>query len=361
MATYTLIQDIEAEDHVLGPLTLRQFIFAMITVFLLYVCFLVTSQGAAFLLVIFLPPTIFFGFFALPLGRDQPTEVWALAKIRFLFKPRKRIWNQSGVKELVTITAPKKVEPVRTDGLSQYEVSSRLQALASTLDSRGWAVKNVDVNAFAVPASMQFGALGSDRLIDSESALPQAVPDAPVTAADDMLDPANNRVAHQFDAMIAQSSQARRQGLMDELNRPADAAAPAGAPAASNTPQADYWFMQNSQEVPQPAVPAPSAASIDPAEEAALTAQLKAQHDNRPAPTSHLRTMQPLGAQPTVANPTPVPAAASQPVGTVTPPTDPAILSLADNDDLNVATLAREAQRGKREDTGDGEVVIPLR
>lgn len=360
MATYTLIQDIEAEDHVLGPLTLRQFIFAMITAFLLYVCFLVTSQGAAFLLVIFLPPTIFFGFFALPLGRDQPTEVWALAKIRFLFKPRKRIWNQSGVKELVTITAPKKVEPVRTNGLSQYEVKSRLQALASTLDSRGWAVKNVDVNAFAMPSNMQLVPVTSDRLIDASTALPQAVPDASVTAADDILDPANNRVAHQFDTMIAQSSQARRQGLMDELNRPADAPL-AGAPAANPEPQADYWFMQNSQEVPQPAVPAPTAASIDPAEEAALTAQLKAHHNNRPTPTSHLRTMQPLGTQASVTNPTPVAMTTNQPVGTVTPPTDPAILSLADNDDLNVATLAREAQREKQDGQGDGEVVIPLR
>ena len=143
MATYKLIQDIEAEDKILGPLTLRQFIFALITVFFGYLCFLVLTKGAAFMLVVFLPPMVFFGFFALPLGRDQPTEVWALAKLRFLFKPRTRIWNQSGVKELVTITAPKKIERHLTKGYTQTEVDSRLHALADTIDSRGWELGEV--------------------------------------------------------------------------------------------------------------------------------------------------------------------------------------------------------------------------
>src|SRR6476469_1786378 len=103
MATYKLIQDIEAEDKILGPLTLRQFIFALIAVFLFYICFFLLAKGGAFFLIIFLPPALFFGFFALPLGREQPTEIWALAKLRYWFKPRKRLWNQDGVKELVTI------------------------------------------------------------------------------------------------------------------------------------------------------------------------------------------------------------------------------------------------------------------
>ena len=33
MATYKLIQDIEAEDHILGPLSLREFIFGLIGAF----------------------------------------------------------------------------------------------------------------------------------------------------------------------------------------------------------------------------------------------------------------------------------------------------------------------------------------
>src|SRR5580658_8123021 len=107
MAIYKVLQDIEAEDKILGPLTLRQFIFGLITAFLLYICFICIAKGAPYLLVIFLPPALLAGFFAYPFGRDQPTEVWAVAKLRFLFKPRRRMWDQSGVKELVTITVPK--------------------------------------------------------------------------------------------------------------------------------------------------------------------------------------------------------------------------------------------------------------
>ena len=103
MATYKLIQNIEADDHILGPLSFRQFVFALIAVFMGYLCFLVVTKNVPFLLVITAPPALFFGFFALPFGRDQPTEVWFLAKLRFWFKPRKRLWDQTGIKELVTI------------------------------------------------------------------------------------------------------------------------------------------------------------------------------------------------------------------------------------------------------------------
>jgi len=109
MATYKLIQDVEAEDKILGPLTLRQFIFALITAFLGYIDFILIVKHIYFLLIFLIPLTLLGIFFAFPFGRDQPTEIWALAKLRFLFKPRKRLWDQSGVKELVTITAPKKI------------------------------------------------------------------------------------------------------------------------------------------------------------------------------------------------------------------------------------------------------------
>src|SRR5581483_2711385 len=137
MATYKVLQDIEAEDKLLGPLSFRQFIYGCITAMLLYFCFLAITKHAAFLVLLFLPIAGLTGFFAWPWGRDQPTEVWALAKVRFLVKPRRRIWDQSGTKELVTITAPKKVEPIYTNGLSETEVRSRLQALADTIDTRG--------------------------------------------------------------------------------------------------------------------------------------------------------------------------------------------------------------------------------
>lgn len=348
MSTYKLIQDIEAEDKILGPLTLRQFIFALVTAFFIYISVLCVARHLTFLLIVFLPPGLLTGFFAFPFGRDQPTEIWALAKLRFWFKPRKRLWDQSGVKQLVTITVPKKVEHVFTDGLSQNEVESRLKALANTIDSRGWAVKNVNINVSAPNNPMAIA--DSDRLV-AISNIPQEVPDATVQASDDILDEQNNPIAQQFDAMINQSNQSHRKELLQQLNAPAAMPQPAPQTASVAT---DPWFMAGAP------VPTPAAATP---EEAAVLAQAHAQSAARQVTYGNLRTIQPLGSQPAAA-PQPAPQmAAPAPMPAMTPQPDPAILSLANNNDLNVATLAREAQKAKAGEMsgGEDEVVISLR
>lgn len=372
MATYKVIQDIEAEDHIIGPLTLRQFIFGLIAAFFGWLCFLAVSHGAAVFLVVLMPPALFFAFFAFPFGKDQPTEVWALAKLRFFLKPRRRIWDQSGMKELVTITAPKKIERVFTNGLSQDEVKSRLNALASTLDSRGWVVKNVAVNGFAQPGFAMAG--GSDRLLDIGS-LPQEVPNYSVSASEDILDAQSNPVAQQFDQMITQSEQAHRQQLLQQLNAPSPApsvAAPsAGAAPSTSAQPADYWFMHDSGDPTalQATASSTSTASAT-AEEEAIVARARAQQASSGAANARMHTLRPQQAanEPAVVtagaadNPADMGTTAAAPGPAIA---DPAILSLANNNDLNVATLAREAEKAKqaeaKEPPRDGEVVVSLR
>ena len=367
MATYKLIQDIEAEDHILGPLTLRQFIFALVGAFSWYLSFIFFVKHAYFVLVITLPPALFCTFFAIPFGRDQPTEVWALAKLRFWFKPRRRLWDQSSVKELVTITVPKKVERVLTNGLSQNEVESRLKALANTLDSRGWAIKNVNLNTYAPPDPVLQTA--SDRLIDINN-VPQEVPSYDVQASDDILDETSNPLARQFQSMITQSSQQHRQHLIDEMN-----SIQAGQAQTPSDAQGGGWFMSRPAAGAAAATASPSVSgavlpppAIDPNDQA-LSARLRAQESSKQLSYAHMRTLQPLGSQPqpAAASPQPVvPAAkpaqaAASDAQSGTPAPDPAILSLANNNDLNVSTLAREAHKAKHEEPPQDEVVISLR
>ena len=429
MATYKVIQDIEAEDKLLGPLTLRQFIYAGSCVLFLYLTFLAVTKNAAFMAVIFIPLAGISGFFAWPWGQDQPTEVWALAKIRFLVKPRKRIWNQSGVKELVTITAPKKVAAVYSNGLTETEVQSRLRALADTIDSRGWAIKNVNVNMFGQP---QAQIPQSDRLINVEN-LPQTVPDIDIQPSDDMLEE-NNAVSRQFDTMIAASTKAHRDEILKNLRGEAEEKTKQQEAArqaeANGQPAANYWFLNqagSATSVPSDAVtfntqvvtPGASRTELpvtpgDPTEdEQAVVERLRQQEQREHAnvTNNHWHTIQPLSAQqPTSAQPqtsamqdpysqAQSTAAAPQyipsnmsplaPVGAyqqgvpgaqmspaypqaaqptiaqqqtsqqpVTQAPDPAILQLASNDDLDVATLARQANRHKEE--LQDEVVISL-
>lgn len=389
MSTYKVLQDIEAEDKLIGPLTLRQFIYALAAALNGYLTFVVITKGAGFMAAIFIPLTIICAFFCWPWSRDQPTEIWALAKIRFLVKPRKRIWNQSGMKELVTITAPKRIEQILTNGLSQNEVQSRLHALADTIDSRGWAIKNVNISMYGQPALIM-GDPSSDRLVNIAS-LPQPVSNVDVKAADDMLDVQNNPVAAQFDTMIAASAKAHRQQIID-LMQTATPPTPLAAPAPAQplqTAQNNYWFLnepsQTNSVVPQdavtfntqvvapgsPATNLPVTAAAPTPDEEAFIKQLKNEPAFSPNMHGHLHVIQPLSAQQaqtTAQHTAPLaaaPAAASPQARATTVPApkmtqqpDAAILDLARNDDLNVATLAREAT--KRKEQPQDEVVISL-
>jgi hypothetical protein len=402
MATYKVIQDVEAEDKLIGPLTLRQFIYAGIAAVFLYLSYFFVTHIAAFMLVLFLPISLFSGFFAFPWGRDQPTEVWALAKIRFFLKPRRRIWDQSGVKELVTVTAPKHIAEHFSNNLSQEEVRSRLRALATTIDTRGWAVKNAGINAGQMGAPSD-----SDRLV-GPSLLPQPMDDSPadIPAAEDMLDEQNNASARRLGDMISQSSKTHHDKLVENLKNNTDSSP---APAAGQGQQANpnsYWFLNqpaSPAKIPDNAVtfdtqvvapgaslaPTPAAAPVGTMpDETSIVAELE-EHKKQADEVyhGHMRTIQPLSqqgqtqpAQPPTSPPTPpqpqstsIPAQPAQPAATptqqsgaapgqqnanapVTPGNRAAILQLANNNDLDVATIAREAERATPKD----EVVIKL-
>src|SRR3972149_2513221 len=136
MATYKVIQDVEAEDKLLGPLTLKGFIYAIIAGVLAFLSVRLAMAGSLgdfrwAVILLMLPRMVLFGILAAPIGKDQPTEVWLLSHLRFFLQNRSRVWDQSGQSFSVIITAPKKVEKQLTKNLTQTEVKSRLKALAA--------------------------------------------------------------------------------------------------------------------------------------------------------------------------------------------------------------------------------------
>jgi hypothetical protein len=359
MATYKVLQDIEAEDKLLGPLTLRQFIYAAIVAMSLFMMFKIASIN--WLLVLpFIPHTLLLGLLASPIGKDQSPEVWLLAKIRFLLKPQRRIWDQSGLKQLVTITAPKKLEHQLTNGLSQLEVKSRLQALANTIDSRGWAVKNVNINLFAQP-SYVLNQTGSDRLIDP-STIPQEVPAYDPQAFEDILDERTSPTAQHFDQLINTSQQAYRQQVIEQMQNP-----------GATTPQPNYWFMSSAPQVNDPGKAAfASPAVITPGTEAAAASKISKEEeeallsqihpaDNKPQPShAHMRVIEPDGKKKAHHTDKATQHDKTEKKTGDSKSADPAILELAGRNDLNVATVKRLADEAKKKDD-DNEVVISLR
>lgn len=347
MATYTVIQDIEAEDKFLGPLTLKQFIFGAAGLFFAYLGFFALTKGVPVLLLLFLPPALLGFFLAIPWSSEQPTETWVLAKLRFRLKPKARIWNQSGMEELVTITVPKVVERQLTDGLKPHEVQSRLKALAETIDTRGWAVKNATLYDTQSPIVAQNG----QRLINLDT-LPHEVPDVDLNQYQDVLDE-DTAVSENFDSMINTSSQLRRQQSLDKMDRIRH-----GEPlSAVQQPEIHFTLPP-----------------VDPsyANEQDLSAQLRGKQAESNLSSSHMHQFratptatasqddqaQTQAAQDDQAQAMQPPSTdTTQPQAQMTNASDPAILNLAQNNDWTVDTIARNAKKDKGED----EVVISLR
>lgn len=383
MSTYKVIQDIEADDTLLGPLTPRQVIYAAIVVISGFIVFKIAMTPAGWVSIFFLPHMILFGTLAAPFGHDQSSEVWLLAKVRFIVKPRKRIWDQSGAKQLVTITAPRMVKRPLTKNFSQGEVRSRLEALAATIDSRGWAVKNVNAAMLANP-TYGYTQPTSDRLIDLSN-IPQEVPIYNTQSVPDMMDIASNPMAQSLTNMINASAQAHRQQAIATMNQDVQPGFPASplflSGATGGQPQApmqaQYAQAYGNNPVASPGVQQLMASAVpNPSQDAQAQLLNKIrkdkEQDKRAGPTGRMKVVEPFDSDAYAALATAAEPSVDESIevdvdipnqpqdNTVTPATDPAILMLASNDDLNVETIARQAKKTSDSRLSDEEVVISL-
>ncbi len=341
MATYKVIQDIEAEDKLIGPLSAVQFIFACATAGFLYLSYIVYVKHASFLLLVFLPISLFTGFFAFPWGREQPTEVWALAKLKFLLYPHVRFWNKSGNINLVTITAPKKISVNYTKGLTQEEVQGRLKALAETIDTRGWATKNVNVNMYDASNSPIAVVQSDDRLTTGSLVTEQATE---IKANDDVLDEKNNPTAFKLTEKIQESAKKHRQELLESLAKK----------EKHQNKDEPKWFS-NSQQKNNVVAHKVDKSFYTPEQEKAISEDLHRKHNRIESEyNSHIKIIKPLSEQKKEQE-----EAQKALANKMTRPIDPAIISMANSNDLSVATIQHEANKQGHLDSGD-EVIINL-
>lgn len=329
MAVYKVAQDVEADDKLLGPFTARQFIY-LIVVALAGLLAWFLSRIFLPLMIIPAPVILFFGALALPLRKDQPMEVYMAAMVSYYLKPRKRFWLPDGIESLVEITAPKVAEDVRrTKDFDQQEAEQRLSYLANIVDTGGWAIRHV--------AGQD---AGTSMIGDVYNA---------AQAAEDQMDESGS-VAQSFENMIAEADERRRQEIIERMHT--TAAAP--AQPIAQAPVAIAPQTTTPQTAPQPApVQDPSLNDI---------------HFN-PYPTIHQSVIQPLttsdqtvqtampAQQTTVTDSA---ATSDTPESTSETAVSPDIMSLVNNSDLSIETIAREAHRIQDKDEGE-EVIISLR
>lgn len=310
MSQYKVPQDVEADDKIIGPFSFRQFIYLIIVALAGILAWWLGSI-IFFLAIIPMPVIIFFGALALPLRKDQPMEIFLAAMVSFYLKPHKRLWDPDGVDSLIEITAPKTPEIQRIKDISQDEAQRRLSYLSEIVDSQGWAVRGVGVQ----PPN---NAMRSDAYFAAQQ-------------TDDILDD-NNTITRSFDTKLEKSNTDRHQAMAKIISgQPTNyfgnpLAGSASTPTNDNSIKIDYNpYPDIQQSVIQP---------------------LDAQDAAQPP------------IQPQVAAPRPI----AQPVLTTSDRTPSAdIINLATNDDLSIATIAREANRIHEKQEMQEEVVISLR
>lgn len=300
MAEYKVPQDVEADDKLIGPFSFRQFIYLIIVAVMIAAAYGLSKIFMP-LLMIPLPVIIFFGALALPLRKDQPMETYMAAMLSFYLKPRKRLWDPDGIDSLIEITVPKVIEYSRVKDLDQYEAERRLSYLADIVDSQGWAVRGVGVQAPNV-------AMNNDIYFEAQQV--QDVQDS------------NNQMAQTLKFKLDQSDAQHHQELFDVMNHKTD------ADNFIHKPQAPKAVYQT------PAIPI-----------------------YNPYPNSmHQSVISPIADQKPQYQPNIKPLTPSKNASTNTIPTG--IINLASNTDLSIEAIAREASRiQKKQD----EVFISLR
>lgn len=329
MATYKVPQDVEADDKLIGPFSFRQFIY-LIIVALAGALAWGLSQLFIGLAIIPLPIILLFGALALPLRKDQPMEIYLAAIISYYLKPHKRVWDPDGVESLIEITVPKVIEIQRSKNISQEEAEQRLGYLASIVDSGGWAIRGVGAQA------TQNTVLNNDIFLEAQS-------------AEDVLDD-NNMIAKSFNTMMSKESDRIRQEAITRMRQP-EVAPPQAAPIAAPQPQNPTSLYS---------VPVPAAAPVQPNPQVTPVFN--------PYPNIQQTVIQPINDTAHESIPQTPLATPVQPPPPETPPTTSVkavsadILNLANNPDLSIETIAKEAHRiQQKENDMSEEVVISLR
>lgn len=242
MGQYKVPQNVEAEDTILGPLTIKQFIYVVIAIGWGFLCWRVF--GVAPVIALFLMLPISGPLLALGLIRreGQSFETYFLAMIRFMLVPRQRTWLKDNAK--VTMMEPEK--PKETTELPSAkdpaEVRDELRKLTNIIESRGRLPKGVDVQA--ADANLQGSAL-SQRVVTPEAT--EVASDIIATKVSaprvDMLDMKNNPQAAKVTEMLQNSSADIKTQAISNMQKAAAAPATNQAQAPSQ-PQLQNAILQ---------------------------------------------------------------------------------------------------------------------
>lgn len=241
MGQYKVPQNVEAEDKILGPLSLKQFIYALIGVGWGLLTFALFQKFIIGWIFIGIPPMLLFLAVGLYQKKDQPFETYLIAVISYFVKPRRRYWEKEPIAEVFHVepTPPKPELEVR----NPREVRGQLQELAQLVDTRGWSSKSPEVQeASEQPIVDLRDRLGAEVYATTPSLNELARPE--VTMQDDILDTQNNAKAQSLGVLIENTVQNVRTEALAKMKEQPKAAESSQKSASAMTPPASSAILK---------------------------------------------------------------------------------------------------------------------
>ncbi|MBW4061637.1 PrgI family protein [Candidatus Saccharibacteria bacterium] len=224
MGQYKVPQNVEAEDKIIGPLTLKQFIYALIGIGWGLICFATLHKLIPVMILLGAPPVILFMLLAFFTRDGQNFEQLLIAMVGYFANPRRRRWIKEEVVEAFHIEAtPLVVEQTQRN---PAEVRSQLEHIASMVDSRGWEHHTVAVGT--PPADP------SAPIVVTPASTPAALVTEPAPS-EDIFDLQHSPLAQNLSELINNAASDVRQEAIEQMksapiiNSPATVTAPSSS------------------------------------------------------------------------------------------------------------------------------------
>ncbi len=238
MGQYKVPQDVEAEDKLIGPLSLRQFIYIVIAVAWAGLMFTILWHiNFILFFVATLPVSGFFVLLGVGRRQEQSFENYFVAMVRFVVVPRIRLWQKDVSNEVIVKESPKK----ETYAIDKHVNTGSLKQLALIMDTRG----NMKDPSIQLQDETNPAVQYNQRILDPSQVAQLADRQQPqvATTKDDVLSEESPRQAEVGELLqnVEQDihTQAIKQITKDLKAAPTQAASPAPQQQASQAPPSD--------------------------------------------------------------------------------------------------------------------------
>jgi len=248
MGQYKVPQNVETEDKILGPLSIKQFIYLIIGVLWAFLMWRLFSWFLPLAALLALPVSGMLVLLAFGQREGVPFEDYVVAFIRFLILPRKLEWQKDDAKETIVKDDKPKVAEPELKNVSQ----GQLKQLASIIDTRGGG-KDPSIQ---LQEEGDTAAAYAARVIGPQNAgpSPRSVEGQYATPNDDILDEAGtrsqgvNQLLHTAEVDVHKQAVAQVQTALQNPQKVAPAQTQ--QPAAQSPNPAAYVIARKDSNLP---------------------------------------------------------------------------------------------------------------